>query len=170
MSPWFLIVMICKHFLLLLLSAWVWACVFIFLNAVFCFLSLGNKWERAVVSVTHSDGQHSTRPDPHQTRSHPAETLLLSFSTYFSCLFHLLLFLFLSFWLLPHLFFRPSPLPLLLSTTESVTCFLFTLISLHLQLFSLLPLSSVSTLICNLILVASITGNVEDFSCMQSQM
>lgn len=54
MSPWFFIVMICKHFLLLLLSVCVCVSLFIFLNAVFCFLSLGNKWERAVVFVTDS--------------------------------------------------------------------------------------------------------------------
>lgn len=143
-------------------------CLFIFLNLVFCFFEFG--WQMGT-SWCFCDGQHSTRPDPRQTRSHPAETLLLLFSTYFSCLcFHSLLFLFLSFWLLLHLLFHSSPSHFSSQPTETVTCFLFTLISLHLQLFSLLPLSSVSMLICNLIAVASITGNAEDFSCMQSQM
>ncbi len=115
------------------------------------------------------DRQHSICPDPHQTPSCPAVTLLLLFSTYYSRLcFHLLLFL--CFWLLLHPFFLPSPSPSSSQPTETVTCFLFTLISLPLQLFSLLPLSSVCTLICNLIAVAGViqfgcreTGNVEDF-------
>lgn len=164
--------LMCKHFLLLLMSVCVCVCVCLFIyffNPVFCFIfefgwQMGANW-------CFFDGQHSICPDPHQTPSCPAMTLLLLFSLLLSSLFSLAaLSMFLSFWLLPHPFFLPSPSHSSSQPTETVTCFLFTLISLHLQLFSLLPLSSVCTLICNLIVVAGViqfgcrvTGNVEDF-------
>ncbi len=113
------------------------------------------------------DGQHSICPDSHHPPSHPAMTLLLLFSTYYSCLyFHCSFYVFDFCCILS----SSHPLPLLLSTHRDCD-----LLSVHANLFTppavLSPPSIFClSLICNLIVVAGViqfgcrvAGNVEDF-------